>query len=159
MPMSSLYNNILSLNSVSEKERNTKLRWLKEGFEAAHRREQDALLEGMVEHLLGTKLPVTKELAAGFGWWIDTLSPLQVATLLRAFSTGARRGVATHWNGVRPSVEDEKYIATLQQRLTLDKHYARAIRALMELLDRVSNADPSVTEEDREVARMVGRIA
>lgn len=33
MPLSSLYNNILGLDYISEEERNAKLRWLKEGFE------------------------------------------------------------------------------------------------------------------------------
>lgn len=157
MPMSSLYNNILTLNSVNEKERNTKLRWLKEAFEAAPRREQDALIEGMARHLLDNKPPVTKELAAGFGYWVGMLSPLQMATCMHAFATGAGRGEATFCNGVRPSVEDEKYISVLQQRLHLNRMYAQAIRDLTALLDRVVNADPSATEDDREAARMLGR--
>ena len=146
MPLASLYNNILSLGSISEEERNTKLRWLKEGFEASSRRMQDALVEGMAEHLWDTKPPVTLELAAGLGRWVETLSLLQMATLMRAFRTGAH------------SVEDEKYNARLLQCLSLDKRYASAIRALMRLLDRVSDVDPSVTEEDCEVARILGRF-
>ena len=158
MPLASLYNNILSLGSISEEERNTKLRWLKEGFEASSRRMQDALLEGMVEHLWDTKPPLTRELAAGLGRWVETLSLLQMANLMHAFRTGGRRGRDTHWNGVRPSGEDEKYNARLQQCLSLDKRYANAIRALMKLLERVEDGCPSVTEEDCEVARILGRF-
>lgn len=85
------------------------------------------LLQGVVRELLGTKPPATKELAKNIGMLCSDLPKELMGTLMSEFASS------------RNSPEDEKYIANVQQRLSLDRDYAMAIRGLTTTLDKVDD--------------------
>ena len=85
------------------------------------------LLQGVVRELLGTKPPATKELAGSIGLLCADMPKELMGTLMSEFAAS------------RNSQGDETYIAGLQQRLALDKNYAKAVRGLTTTLDKVDD--------------------